>query len=82
MCNGKQAKIMLIMLKITDEAARGGQSGLRRPAEQRLGRFGHSWFAGCSSEAISSIVELTYTGASIVANRPNVITQCMQTRAA
>ena len=45
MCNGKQAKIMLIMLKITDEAARGGESGLRRSAEQRLGRDGQSWFA-------------------------------------
>ena len=52
MCNGKQAKIMLIMLKITDEAARGGESGLRRSAEQRLGRDGQSWFA-CSKAAMS-----------------------------
>ena len=36
---------MLIMLKITGEAARR-KEWLSRPAEQRLGRDGHSWFAG------------------------------------
>ena len=59
MCNGKQAKIMLIMLKITDEAARGGESGLRRSAEQRLGRDGQSWFA-CSKAAMSEEVALEF----------------------
>ena len=61
---------MLIMLNITDETARGGQSGLRRPAEQRLGRDGHGWFA-CSKAAISEGEALEFGYVDVILDMPS-----------